>query len=131
MPNNLAENQSQLTSLNYAQKQKNQYIVVDHFRAVCFIIADGVKPSGKQRGYVLRKLIRRSFSAALKLKIPIEKKEFWQEMLVEILKTYSEAYPELTQNQQLILDIFMTENAKYLKAIKVGQREWKKYFKQI
>lgn len=109
---------------------KPEYIIADHIRASCFIIADGVKPSGKQRGYVLRKLIRRSLSSCLKLNIDISKPEFFQELVASVVSIYDGVYPEIKENQELIFSLFDKEAKKYLKAIKVGEKEWGKVFKQ-
>ena len=109
---------------------KPEYVIADHIRAACFIIVDGVKPSGKQRGYVLRKLIRRSLSNCLKLKIDISKPEFFQELVVSVISIYEGVYPEIQENQELIFNIFEKEAQKYLRAIKTGEKEWNKFFKQ-
>jgi len=106
------------------------YLIADHFRAACFIIADGVKPSGKQRGYVLRKLIRRSLSACLKLKIDISDPKFFEEIVLSVVGIYEGVYPEIQENQKLIQTLFFEEAKKYLKAIKVGEKEWEKVFKK-
>ena len=106
-------------------------IVADHIRASCFIIADGIKPSGKQRGYILRKLIRRSFSASLKLKIDISKPEYFEDLTDSVIKIYDGVYDEVKENRQVIIEILLLESQKYLKAIDIGQKEWQKIFKNI
>lgn len=106
--------------------RSNQYIIADHFRACCFIISDGVLPSGKQRGYILRRLMRRLFSASLKLKIDILNPQYYQDLLAAVLAIYGDVYQELQANQDLILQIFTEEAKKYQKAIEVGKREWQK-----
>lgn len=108
---------------------KNEYIIADHFRACCFIISDGVLPSGKQRGYILRRLIRRLFSASLKLKIDILNSQYYRDLLDQVLLVYGEVYQELKNSQNLILEVFLTEAKKYHKAIIVGKKEWQKILK--
>lgn len=105
----------------------NTYIISDHIRASCFIIADGVTPSGKQRGYILRRLIRRSLSASLKLGIDISNKSYFQELVDAVVKIYDGVYEEIANNKAKIVDIIFTESQKYLKAISVGQQQWDKY----
>jgi alanyl-tRNA synthetase len=109
---------------------KPEYIIADHIRASCFIIANGTKPSGKQRGYVLRRLIRRSLSNLLKLKIDISKQAFFEEIVDSIISIYDNVYLEIKENRGIIIETLYKESTKYLKAIKIGEKEWDKIFKQ-
>ena len=72
-------------------------IVADHIRAAVFMLSDGVLPSNTERGYVLRRLIRRASQHAQKLGLTSGKKE--DSMLVRaaiiVLEKYQGAYPEL------------------------------------
>ncbi len=112
--------------------QKNpSYIIADHVRAACFIIADGVRPSGKQRGYVLRKLIRRSLSASLKLNIDITNSKYLEDLVDSVVKIYDGVYNEIKENRNNILEILITESKKYNRAIAVGQKEWDKILAKI
>jgi alanyl-tRNA synthetase len=104
-------------------------IIADHFKASCFIIADGIRPSAKQRGYILRKLIRRSLSASLKLKIDISNENYFVELVDSVIKIYDGVFDEIKENRQNILDVFLLESQKYLKAIDVGKKEWQKILK--
>ena len=109
---------------------KPEYIIADHIRAACFIIADGVKPSGKQRGYILRRLIRRSLSAATKLNIDITNQNYFKDLVNTVLDIYDGVYPELIESKDLIISILSAESQKYSKAITRGQKEWSKVFKK-
>jgi len=109
--------------------QTNTYIIADHVRAACFIIGDGVLPSGKQRGYVLRRLIRRSMSASLKLGIDISATKYWEELIDSVIKIYEGVYDEIGQAREVIIQSFVAESIKYLKAISIGQKEWAKILK--
>ena len=102
------------------------YIIADHLRASFFLITDGVKPSGKQQGYILRRLLRRSFSAALSLGIDITNEQFYRDLLEAVLETYEKAYPELADSLDFALTLITTEAGKYNKAIARGEKEWSK-----
>jgi|688.fasta_scaffold13267_2 alanyl-tRNA synthetase len=102
------------------------YIIADHIRAACFIISDGVMPSGKQRGYILRRLIRRSLSASLKMKIDISQNDYFVEIVDSVIDIYDGVYDEIKENREKIIQILTQESTKYLKAIQTGQKEWKK-----
>ncbi len=107
-----------------------EYIIADHIRTSCFCIADGVLPSGKQRGYILRRLIRRSLSASLKLGIDISNKQYYTDLVNSTVRIYDGVYPELEDNQEIIVNTIYTEAQKYQKAITTGQKEWTKILKQ-
>ncbi|MFA7310189.1 MAG: alanine--tRNA ligase-related protein, partial [Candidatus Paceibacterota bacterium] len=72
-------------------------IVADHMRAAVFMLADGVRPSNAERGYVLRRLMRRASQHAQKLGISADRPE--DSMLVRsaiiVMEKYQAAYPEL------------------------------------
>ena len=102
------------------------YIIADHIRTACFVIADGVLPSGKQRGYILRRLIRRSLSASLKLKIDISNQAYFEELVNSVIGIYDGVYPEIEENKNMIIQTIFGEAVKYQKAINVGKKEWQR-----
>ncbi len=81
-----------IKNLSEKQDQKAERIIADHMRASVFLLADGVIPSNKDRGYVLRRLIRRSITYGQKLGI---EHDFTGEIAAVITGEYGEIYPEL------------------------------------
>lgn len=108
-----------------------KYVIADHIRAICFIISEGVLPSGKGRGYVLRRLIRRLFSASLKLNIDIENPIYFAELIQAVCDKYKGVYGELEDAKQDILKTFTAESVKYKKSIQVGHQQWAKILKDV
>ena len=90
-------------------------ILLDHGRAISFLISDGVTPSNKERGYILRRLMRRVMVVK-----GIEFADI-ENLLKRTIKEYKDFYPELNGN--LILSVFSEENSKFKKAIQQGIRE--------
>jgi alanyl-tRNA synthetase len=111
--------------------KNHKYIIADHIRAISFIVADGVLPSGKSRGYVLRRLIRRLFSSSLALNIDIKNQDYFAELVDGIIQTYDGVYDELKLTRETVLALFSAEAIKYQKAIETGKKEWAKIFKQV
>lgn len=95
-------------------------IVVDHLRAATFLIADGVVPSNTDRGYVLRKLIRR---AIFKMKVLLINQLIGSEIIEMFAKYYSDMYKIVAGSVQ---DIFREEEQKFLKTLTEGRKEFEK-----
>ena len=106
------------------------YIIADHIKASCFIISEGIMPSGKQRGYILRRLIRRSLSASLKLGIDINNPLYFTELVDSVIGIYSGVYDELLESRDIIIQTLILEASKYQKAIQTGHKEWAKILRQ-
>ncbi|MEK7601743.1 MAG: alanine--tRNA ligase [Patescibacteria group bacterium] len=105
-------------------------IVADHMRAAVFMLGDGVRPSNTDRGYVLRRLLRRASLHAQKIGISAEKAE--DSMLVRsatiILEKYDEAYPELAADEvyDMVADEVWKEEVQFGHALVKGMKEFEK-----
>jgi alanyl-tRNA synthetase len=106
--------------------KNHSFIIADHIRAACFLIGDGVKPAGKQQGYVLRRLIRRSLSSSIALGIDISEKQYFEDLITSVVNIYDGVYDQLLESRDFALTLFLQESQKYLKAIDVGEKEWQK-----
>ncbi|MBI4040067.1 alanine--tRNA ligase [Candidatus Daviesbacteria bacterium] len=105
---------------NYGRNEKVDRrirIIADHLRAVAFMIADGVVPANKERGYVLRRLIRRAITHAYLISEGAT--SLFPVMDVSIHQ-YKDIYPELAENEDAIREIFTTEEAKFKSLLKSG-----------
>ena len=100
-------------------------IIVDHIRASVFIVADGVEPSNKDRGYIVRRLLRRAMVYAKLLNL----QPHWLEAMIgKVVSTYSEAYPELVERSSHIFAIIEGEQSKFVKTLEKGLKEFEKQF---
>jgi len=98
-------------------------IIADHMRASAFIITDGVEPSNKDRGYVLRRLLRRSMVFARSFGMHAH----WHTPFIEaLLSVMGEAYPELLANEDNINRVIATEAEKFGKTLDKGLKEFEK-----
>lgn len=96
-------------------------VVADHIRSSVMLIGDGVRPSNKDRGYILRRLIRR---AALHSGI---EGTGWVAPLVErVLTVYAQAYPDLRTIQGPITQSLTEEVEKFQRTLRKGQAEIEK-----
>ena len=99
-------------------------IVAEHLRASMMVIADGGRPSNIDRGYVLRKLIRRMSRHLNKLQIDLNELGSLIDLDIDILK---EMYPELEKNRETIKQVIIEEKNKFIKTLSHGEREFEKY----
>lgn len=92
-------------------KKELVYAVADHIRAIVFAIYDGVMPSNEERGYVVRKLIRRS---QLHLRALGIKKPFLFKLVPLVSQTMSKPYAELDRRRENIAQIILTEEEGFI-----------------
>ncbi len=98
-------------------------VVTDHARAATFLIADGVIPSNKDRGYVLRRLIRRAVRHGMLLKI---NGLFLNQPVKKAIEIMGKDYPYLLEKQAEILKVVEDEERKFGQTLKRGLREFEK-----
>ena len=90
-------------------------IVADHIRSITFLIADGVRPSNKEAGYILRRLLRRIIVFGVND----------TELSKIVIKHYADFYPELRKEEEII-KIIVDESIKFSRALRQGLKELEK-----
>ncbi len=93
------------------------HVIADHIRSLSFAIADGVQPSNTDRGYVLRKILRRAvrYGRTLGLQQP-----FLSRVLPRLVETMGEDFPELKTAQSRIEEILTQEEESFLRTLLRG-----------
>ncbi len=110
-------------TIQHPDAERFSRIITDHIRAAAFIIVDGVEPSNKDRGYVLRRLLRRALVYARQLGMHIG----WHRPLIEVLITeMSDTYPELKEHHETIHRVISAEEEKFGVTLEKGLREFEK-----
>ena len=103
-------------------------IVSEHLRASMMIILDGGLPSNVDRGYILRRLIRRMVRHLRKLQIDLNK---LPELIDLNIDTLREMYPELLENKEKIKSVIIEEKDKFEKTLERGEREFNKIVNKL
>ncbi len=118
--------------LKYVRNVSQEYnevaarIIVDHLKAVVFLIADGVVPSNKERGYIVRRLLRESVTLS-RTKIIITKLDVeFLRIAEKIIDYYKNTYPYLAASADTVRDEMSGEISKFTKSYEVGLREIRK-----
>ncbi len=108
-------------------------IVLDHLRASAFLISDGVRPSNKVQGYILRRLIRRMAFHYFDL-FGYEGRKGKDNRLSNVIlalgRTYKEAYPELYAHITGIPTHIIDEIEKFEYSLDMGIKEFRKLFRK-
>lgn len=113
----------EISGKKYATFSKPIRIISDHLRAAVFIINDGVEPSNKERGYILRRLIRRAIRQGKLLGIEDNFSQKIGEVIINNRHHYAGDYQELMTNQEHILEILHQEEIKFRKTLNRGLNE--------
>ena len=96
-------------------------IIADHLKAATFLLADGVRPSNVERGYVLRRLIRRAVRQARMLEIEYP---FTPSIAEVVVAEFKGQYPELGREASTIGDELQKEEEKFHKSLTRGLKEF-------
>ena len=112
-----------LEELQKIDNIESRRIIAEHLRSSMMIIADGGRPSNLDRGYVLRRLIRRMIRHMNKLQINLDELKTLIEINVENL---GEMYEELVKNEKTIKSVIIEEKDKFVKTLEKGEREFEK-----
>ncbi len=109
-----------LSDTKYGVEQENtraMRIIADHLKAAVFIVGDGVVPSNSERGYVLRRIIRRAVRYGRILGL----REFSRKVCLKVFEIY-EDYSELNTNKQIILDEIEKEETRFNLTLEQGMK---------
>lgn len=112
-----------LEELQKVDNINSRRIVAEHLRSSMMIICDGGRPSNIDRGYVLRRLIRRMIRHLNKLQISLEELASLIDLNIENLK---EMYPDLEKNKDIIKSVIIEEKDKFVKTLTHGEKEFNK-----
>ncbi len=117
-----------LVELQKVDSIESRRIVAEHLRSSMMIICDGGRPSNVDRGYILRRLIRRMVRHMNKLQISLDELSTLIDLNVENLK---EMYPALETNKETIKNVILEEKDKFVKTLIKGEKEFEKEVGQV
>lgn len=103
-----------------SEKERAIRIIADHLKAAVFVLAEGLEPSNVERGYVLRRLIRRAIRYAHLIGI---EKIFAFQLVKPVLEIYHDYYPELLKNKDFIEEQLIKEEERFLKTLEKGLKK--------
>jgi alanyl-tRNA synthetase len=101
-------------------------VLADHTRALVFAIGDGIIPSNEERGYVLRRLLRRAVRLSRNLGV---EEAFLYKLVPRTIAEYHVAYPELTERREEITLVIKSEEERFLATLEKGLIQLEEIFK--
>lgn len=113
----LIENIERVSHMKYGSNPAAFHVIADHLRSLSFAIADGAQPGNVERGYVLRKVLRRAVRYARQLKL---EKPFLAELLPTLIAEMGDDYPELKSSEMRIAEIVTVEEENFLRTLRRG-----------
>ena len=116
----------EFSEISYDLQARSYRIIADHIRAASFLIADGILPSKEDRGYILRRILRRAIRYGNLIKA---KKGFLIPLANLVIENYQEIYPELHQKRNDVLTVIQQEEEKFEKTVDRGLKEIEKLLK--
>ncbi|MFP4373972.1 MAG: alanine--tRNA ligase [Spirochaetaceae bacterium] len=130
----ILQNLGDIFSVSYGSDEdadRSLRIISDHIKAATFILGDenGVSPSNVGQGYILRRLIRRAVRHGRKLSG--REDVFLHKPAQTVIEMYRDAYPELGENADKVLDEVVGEEKRFLDTLQKGEHEFEKMLPKL
>ncbi|HEY5152907.1 MAG TPA: alanine--tRNA ligase [Candidatus Saccharimonadales bacterium] len=111
----------ELSDKKYDSHTENMRVIADHLRAATFLAVDGVIPSNKEQGYVMRRLLRRAIRHAFELGI---EQNFLEQVIPVITDLYAADFPEVAGARDKVLETIAKEEKVFRQTLRKGLREF-------
>lgn len=116
----IVEKLEALSGKTYDSHTTAMRVIADHLRGATFLAVDGVKPSNKEQGYVMRRLMRRAIRFAFELGI---EQNFMQEIVPVIADLYHADFPEVAAGRDEVIETLMREEKVFRQTLRKGLAE--------
>ncbi len=124
----IIEKLQKLSGKVYEEDKKNFRKIADHIRSATLLAMDGVEPSNKDQGYILRRLLRKMIRIGKKMGIN-------QDLSIQLVDTVTEMlawlYPQLPQQANSIKELFAQEETKFRKMLETGSKQVEKLLPKL
>lgn len=112
-----------ISGKRYDSHTESMRVIADHLRAATFLAVDGVVPSNKEQGYVMRRLLRRAIRFAFDLGV---EQNFLEQVVPVIADLYVEDYPEVKANRDKVVEVLVKEEKVFRQTLRKGIREFER-----
>ncbi len=109
-----------LSKRDYASNTTAMRVITDHLRAATFLGVDGIVPSNKEQGYVMRRLVRRAIRFAFDLGI---EQNFIEEATNTVADLYHKDFPEVAKRRDQVIALLMKEEKVFRQTLRKGIKQ--------
>lgn len=120
----IVEKLEAISGKKYDSHTNAMRVITDHLRGATFLAVDGVKPSNKEQGYVMRRLLRRAIRFAFELGI---EQNFLEEIVPVIADLYHEDFPEVKKLREEVIATLVKEEKAFRQTLRKGLKQMEKY----
>ncbi|HUY85237.1 MAG TPA: alanine--tRNA ligase [Candidatus Dormibacteraeota bacterium] len=113
----------EISGKKYDSHTESMRVIADHLRAATFLAVDGVTPSNKEQGYVMRRLLRRAIRHAFELGV---EQNFLEQVVPVIADLYHDDFPEVAAGRDKVIETLVKEEKVFRQTLRKGLREFDK-----
>lgn len=122
----IVEELERLSGKKYDSATTAMRVIADHLRAATFLAVDGIVPSNKEQGYVMRRLVRRAIRFAFDLGV---EQNFLEQVVPVVISLYESDFSEVDAKKQEVIDVLTKEEKIFRQTLRAGVREFGKLTK--
>jgi alanyl-tRNA synthetase len=115
----IVEKLEAISGKKYDSHSASMRVIADHLRGAAFLAVDGVVPSNKEQGYVMRRLMRRAIRFAFDLGI---EQNFVEQVVPVIADLYIDDYPEVKESRERVIEVLVKEEKAFRQTLRNGVR---------
>ncbi|MCA9313530.1 alanine--tRNA ligase, partial [Candidatus Saccharibacteria bacterium] len=109
-----------ISGKKYESNTNAMRVIADHVKGATWLAVDGVVPSNKEQGYVMRRLLRRAIRFAFELGI---EQNFMEEIVPVIADIYHDDFPEVAEKRDEVIAVLIKEEKAFKQTLRKGIRE--------
>jgi alanyl-tRNA synthetase len=113
----------EISGKTYDSHTNAMRVIADHLRGATFLAVDGVTPSNKEQGYVMRRLVRRAIRFAFDLGV---EQNFMEEIVPVIADLYHNDFPEVAQKRDEVIATLVKEEKAFRQTLRKGLKEFER-----
>ncbi|HSE29390.1 MAG TPA: alanine--tRNA ligase [Candidatus Saccharimonadales bacterium] len=119
----IVEKLEEISGKKYENHTNAMRVIADHLRGAAFLAVDGVTPSNKEQGYVMRRLMRRAIRFAFELGV---EQNFMQQIVPVIAEIYEKDFPEVAKNRDHVVEVLAREEKVFRQTLRNGLKVFEK-----